>query len=238
MIPVPIPKEKLTYPRVTSILSATMRQSKKDSITYWKKQVGNNEADRVLEEAINRGNHFHDGIDHYFNRYNPDAIPKGVLEFFAENEIVVLMCEVSVWSDEYGYRGRTDIVYLRAGKYYGVLDWKTGKKERPASWFADAKAQVSAYAQAIKEKYGLPITEAMVVVAYKAVDEKAFNPFALPEVFWKFQKCFISETKLKQAFNRFVKRIGEYHNPPAPKPRKAKLLVPLVAPRNPFAYFQ
>jgi PD-(D/E)XK nuclease superfamily len=127
-------------------------------------------------------------------------------------------------------------VYRRAGIYYGVLDWKTGKGKRKASWFSDAKAQVSAYAEAVKEMLSLDITEAMVVVAYQEIED--FDPFVPTEAIWRFQKCELTKSNIKRSFNRFVKRIAEYHQPPVPKPPKTKQFVKLLPPPNPFEKFR
>ncbi len=236
MLRLHIPEDKKSYPRVTTILSTTMRISKKEGIAYWRKMLGEDKAAAYLQNAIDRGNKFHEPIDQYFNRYVNDAIPKGVLEFLEKNEMEVILCEASIWSDKYKYRGRTDIVYLRKKLYYGVLDWKTGVKERKPTWFADAKAQVSAYGNAIEEIYNLPITEGMVVVAYQDI-AAPFNPFVVNKPTWKFQKCEMNASAMKRAFNRFVKRVGEYYDPPTPKPRKVKKRIELLPAKDPFGVF-
>ena len=50
-------KEKL--PSVTTILSATQSQEKRDSLAAWRTRVGEDEATRIVDQAAERGTAMH-----------------------------------------------------------------------------------------------------------------------------------------------------------------------------------
>jgi len=55
--------EKL--PSVTTILSATESDEKRESLARWKSRVGESEADRIKNEAAKRGTSMHSYLEHY-----------------------------------------------------------------------------------------------------------------------------------------------------------------------------
>mgnify|MGYP003134943203 CR=1 FL=1 len=121
-----ISQEKL--PSVTTILSATQPQDKLDSIARWKAKVGENEAERVKNEAANRGTTMHSILEGF-----PD------LEEVWGSEVVVSYPGL--------YAGATDL----AGVYMGrdsIVDFKQSNKPKKAEWITDYKLQMVAYAMA------------------------------------------------------------------------------------------
>ena len=52
-------------PSVTTILSATQSEEKAASLARWKAKVGENEAERVKNEAAKRGTAMHEYLEYY-----------------------------------------------------------------------------------------------------------------------------------------------------------------------------
>ena len=77
----------------------------------------------------------------------------------------VVATETVVYSDQYGYAGRADVVFRLNGVLY-VGDWKTGKGLYP-----DMAVQASAYAKAIAEMTGEPCKAVIISLGPEAGKE-------------------------------------------------------------------
>jgi hypothetical protein len=227
-------------PRVSQIIRDTQCQSKKNGIGKWRAEVGKEEADRITETAINRGNYFHEQVEMYaknIHNQNKINVSPSIDEFIKEHTIEIIFVEGYVYDEEIGYKGRTDMLYKKNG-VFGILDWKTSYRKKPKNFFPDTKIQVSAYAKGIEKMYNIEIDEAMVVVAIPNI--KSNDPFEPLEELWDFQIEKLQKKDIKRSFNRFVKKVHLFKNPPPPPPkkilvkRKQKNEIPIIHNNNPF----
>ena len=77
-------KEKL--PSVTTILSATQPQEKRDSIAQWQAKVGEEQATRIKEQAAARGTDMHTHLEKHI-------LGEGYLDLRPEGRVAKLMAE-------------------------------------------------------------------------------------------------------------------------------------------------
>lgn len=219
-------------PRVSQIIKETQCQSKKSAIGKWRAEVGREEADRITETAINRGNQFHEQVEIYAKIENKTDY-ESIHNFIIKNEIEIIFVEGYVYNEEVGYKGRTDMLYKKNG-VYGVLDWKTSYRKKPKNFFPDPKIQISAYACGLEKMYQIEVNEAMVVVAIPNIESN--NPFEPLKEFWNFQVEKIEKRGIKRCFNRFVKKVHLFNNPPpkVEKPKKPKIKKIMPKSLNPF----
>lgn len=133
------------YPSVTTILDVIRRPG----IERWRGNVGNEEADRQLEEARDLGSQVHDccqriALGEPLRLPASEAGAKIVLayqEWFERWVDRVVGVERVVWDDQYGYAGRYDLLaVLRGDSGPALLDLKTSR-----SIYPEVALQLAAY---------------------------------------------------------------------------------------------
>ena len=90
-------------PSVTTILSQTQPKEKQESILRWKAKVGENEAERVRDQAASRGSNMHLHLErHILGRGHKDLTDEGqVAGDMAQVIIDKGLCDLSeIWGSE------------------------------------------------------------------------------------------------------------------------------------------
>ena len=135
--------EKL--PSVTTILSATQSDEKKESIARWTARVGEVEATRVKDQAASRGTNMHLHLERYIEgKGHLDLTDEGqVAGNMAQTIIDKGLCDMSeIWGSEVTlyypglYAGATDLV----GVYDyedSIVDFKQSNKPKRKEWIED-----------------------------------------------------------------------------------------------------
>lgn len=150
--------EGKSYPSMTTVLSILS----KDAIDKWRKRVGEEEANKVMKYASERGTRVHlmaekyidnmvDDID--FSDYRDVRVFKAMKPILDQNVDDIMIQEVALYSDTLQIAGRTDVI----GRYLGklsVIDFKTSKKPKKEEWIHNYFMQVSGYAQMWNEYHG------------------------------------------------------------------------------------
>lgn len=169
-------------PSVTTVLSATEDQS---WLAAWKQRVGEAEANRISAEASALGTRTHSLVEHYllerhdhkqlslfqqpqedgseFEQEDSDLL--GAFQPFLDEIEEVLLLEGTVWwvdADGQGFAGSFDAL-VRWQERLWVVDWKTTRKQKNRGDWAKAFCQLSAYGQAIQQRYGLEVGGGLVV---------------------------------------------------------------------------
>jgi hypothetical protein len=160
------------FPSMTSILSIL----DDGGLDGWIARVGKEEADRICQEAADRGNELHDINELYLrNELTRDMI-KGqggilfnrVKKYLDEIELVVA-CEVALYSKELKYAGRTDCIGVIDDKLM-IIDHKNSRREIDLSKpYARKKifgymVQITGYKKALLEMTGLDATHGCLIV--------------------------------------------------------------------------
>ena len=138
-----VDNEKL--PSVTTILSQTQTKEKQESIARWKAKVGENEAERVRDQAASRGSNMHLHLERYIlGAGHKDLTDEGqVAGDMAQVIINKGLCDLSeIWGSEVVlfypglYAGQTDLV----GVYdyeNSIVDFKQSNKPKRKEWIED-----------------------------------------------------------------------------------------------------
>ena len=190
-----VSNEKL--PSVTTILAATQSDEKKESIARWKAKVGENEADRVRDQAASRGSNMHLHLErHILGSGHKDLTDEGqVAGDMAQVIINKGLCDLSeIWGSEVVlfypglYAGQTDLV----GVYHyenSIVDFKQSNKPKRKEWIEDYFLQLAAYAMAHNCVYESEITQGVILMC---TPDKYFQKFQIKgREFIKYQHKFL-----------------------------------------------
>ena len=190
-----VSNEKL--PSVTTILAATQSDEKKESIARWKAKVGENEADKVRDQAASRGSNMHLHLErHILGSGHMDLTDEGqVAGDMAQVIINKGLCDLSeIWGSEVVlfypglYAGQTDLV----GVYdyeNSIVDFKQSNKPKRKEWIEDYFLQLAAYAMAHNCVYESEITQGVILMC---TPDKYFQKFQVKgREFIKYQHKFL-----------------------------------------------
>ena len=198
-----VSNEKL--PSVTTILAATQSDEKKESIARWKAKVGENEADRVRDQAASRGSNMHLHLErHILGSGHKDLTDEGqVAGDMAQVIINKGLCDLSeIWGSEVTlfypglYAGATDLVGIYDYED-SIIDFKQSNKPKRREWIEDYFMQLGAYAMAHNCVYDTEITQGVILMC---TPDKYFQKFQIKgKEFIKYQ-------------HKFLERLDKYYN--------------------------
>ena len=163
--------EKL--PSVTSVLQATKSEEDKASLENWKQRVGHKEANKIKNEASNRGTSMHSYIEDFLRgRINES--------FFESNEQYKNMAKEIIdkgikgkLEEIYGmettlhypekYAGTADLVCIYQGQET-IIDFKQANKPKKTDYIQDYFLQLGAYTLAHNVFYKTSITSGVIFI--------------------------------------------------------------------------
>ena len=158
-------------PSVTTILDATKDKSYLDA---WVKNVGEEEANRIKNEAAMVGTHMHGCLERFI-KHRPIEVPTSWLavkgyrmamtlaENFFPNLTEVWGSEVNVYYPQ-KYAGSTDMAGVYRNKS-AIVDFKQANRMKKRDWIEDYFHQLAAYALAHDVVHGTEIEQGVVLMA-------------------------------------------------------------------------
>jgi hypothetical protein len=189
--------EKL--PSVTTILSATQSDEKKESIAKWTAKVGEEQATRVRDQAASRGTNMHLHLERYIlGEGHKDLTDEGqVAGDMAQVIINKGLCDVSeIWGSEVTlyypglYAGQTDLVGVFDYED-SIIDFKQSNRPKRKEWIDDYFMQLGAYAMAHNFVYGTEITQGVILMC---TPDNYFQKFQVKgKEFIKYQWKFLEK---------------------------------------------
>jgi len=189
--------EKL--PSVTTILSATQSDEKKESIAKWTAKVGEEQATRVRDQAASRGTNMHLHLERYIlGEGHKDLTDEGqVAGDMAQVIINKGLCDVSeIWGSEVTlyypglYAGQTDLVGVFDYED-SIIDFKQSNRPKRKEWIDDYFMQLGAYAMAHNFVYGTEITQGVILMC---TPDNYFQKFQVKgKEFIKYQRKFLEK---------------------------------------------
>ena len=200
-----INEEKL--PSVTSILQATQSEEKKASLANWKARVGSTEANRIKNDASNRGTSMHSFLEKYLlGQLNLELIEeednksKKMADEIIEQGIKSKLTEI--WGTEATlyYPGKYAGTCDACGIYEGqetIIDFKQSNKPKKEEWIEDYYLQLGAYSLAHNVVYKSRITQGIILLC--TVDNL-------------FQDFRIQGTKLEEYQNKFLEKVEQFYH--------------------------
>ena len=159
-------------PSVTTVLSGTSKS--KDGLIQWRNRVGEEEAERIIQQSTDIGTAVHEAIENYLNGKSWDNFEQTHDQLLAQKISkkfvnVGLKGITEIWGLEVGllldnlYAGTADCV----GLYRDVptlIDFKTAKKIKKREWIEDYFLQGCAYANAHNVMFGTNIEQIVILM--------------------------------------------------------------------------
>jgi genome maintenance exonuclease 1 len=189
--------EQTKLPSVTTIISATQSEEKRQALAGWKARLGDVAADRVRDVAALRGTAMHTYLDAYvrgtghkdLTRVGQEAEPmaKKIISDGLPDLNEIWGSEVTLYYPEL-YAGATDVVGIYNGRE-SIIDFKQTNKPKQRGWITDYFTQLGAYAMAHNYVYGTKIQSGVVLMCSKDGMFQKFESF--DKEFVGFQHDFL-----------------------------------------------
>ena len=168
-----VSNEKL--PSVTTIISLTQSEEKKQSLEQWRKRVGEQEAENIKNTAATRGTLMHSFLEYYVRG-------EKLLDTTDEGQVASGMGQViidqglkdmeEVWGSEVTlfypglYAGSTDLCGIYSGRE-SIVDFKQTNKPKRREWIEDYFVQLGAYAMAHDVVYKTCVDQGVILMCSK-----------------------------------------------------------------------
>jgi len=195
--------EKL--PSVTTILSATQSDEKRESLAKWKAKVGDVEADNIKNVAATRGTAMHAYLEAHLNG-------QGLLDLSDLGQAAGGMARTiiekgfgdlhEIWGSEVVlhypglWAGQTDLCGIYQGRD-SIVDFKQSNKPKKDDWIEDYKLQLAAYATAHDCIYDTKIEQGVILMC-------------TPDLY--FQRFIINGDRFRQYKWEWLKKVDEYYS--------------------------
>jgi len=198
-------------PSVTTILQATQSDDKKASLAKWRQKVGENEAEKIRDEAAARGTAMHKFLEYYVqNQKLLDLSDEGRAARSMGQAIIDqgLKDVEEIWGSEVTvfypglYAGQTDLCGIFTGRE-SIIDFKQTNKPKRREWVDDYFLQLAAYAMAHDQIYGTCIDQGVILMCSK------------DGFFQKFTSNGAEFTRFK---HKFLSKIGQFYEGKGQKP--------------------
>ena len=195
-------EEKL--PSVTTILSACQSDEKKASLAAWKAKMGDKAADKVRDDAAERGTAMHKYLEAHIDGTGlKDLTTLGMQAETMATKIIEsgLRDLEEVWGQEVTlyypglYAGATDVVGIYNGQP-AIIDFKQSNKPKRREWIEDYFEQLGAYCMAHNYVYGTKIQSGIILMCTKD---------------FLFQKFEVSGREFVRYQHAFLKKVDQYH---------------------------
>jgi len=199
-----ISETQTKLPSVTTIISATQSEEKKQGLADWKARLGDQAADRVRDIAALRGTAMHTFLEAYvrgtghkdLTRVGQEAEPmaqqiinqglSGLDEIWG-SEVVLYYPDL--------YAGATDVVGIYNGRE-SIIDFKQSNKPKRREWIDDYFIQLGAYAMAHNYVYQTKIQSGIILMCTK------------DNLFQKFE---VSDKEFVGYQHAFLRKVDEYY---------------------------
>ena len=156
------------YISITTLLSNLA----KDSISRWRKRVGEVEANKISTKASRQGTRVHSICESYIkNEYGfLDGRMPNEIDMFSSIQSLLdrinnIHCvEGALYSDELELAGRTDLI-AEFDDELAVIDYKTSRKKKTWEMCHSYFMQGAFYAMAYEERTGISINNIIIIMA-------------------------------------------------------------------------
>ena len=154
------------YPSVTTVLGRIPNPG----LEAWKKQVGEDEARRIVSTSALAGTQLHEMCECYLLGEDVPEYGRGPKMLFRSiqkllsNVSVVHGIEMPLWSDRLRVAGRVDLIGVYRGKR-SIVDFKNSRKQKELSWIESYLLQETIYGMMYMERYQESIEQIVTLVA-------------------------------------------------------------------------
>ena len=170
------PEGKL-YPSVTTVMS----HASKESIKAWRERVGEEEANKISNQAATRGTKIHDLCENVLLNNDIDTSNLSLLDkqmwdrFRPELDRInnIHAIEDPLYSNHLRMAGRVDCIAEWDGKL-SVIDFKTSRKPKRKEWIDNYFMQCTSYAIMFEEMTGIPVSQIVVAITVEGEQPQIF----------------------------------------------------------------
>jgi len=192
-------------PSVTTILQATQPEEKRKSLEAWKQREGLERAEKIKNEAANRGSIMHRVVEGYLlGQRHADLSDlgrqAGVMAEIIYNEGLKDHMQ-EIWGTEVTlyypglYAGASDLVGIYDGRE-SIMDFKQANKPKRKEWITDYFLRLAAYATAHNQVYDTNINSGTILMCTK--DNY-------------FQKFTVSGGEFQRFMWDWLRRVDQYY---------------------------
>ena len=190
--------DNIKVPSVTTILSATKDMTQ---LNDWRRRVGNEEANRIMNQASTVGTEMHKVLEYYltgqgyYNMMDEGTKPRMMAKTILDNIKID-----EVWGNEVSleyqnkFAGTCDLTAVAYGKP-SIIDWKQSNRPKKEEWVDDYKHQLGAYYLAHTANYG-PIEQGVISICTRDL---------------QYQEFRLSEADLKEYGDKFLQRVEQFN---------------------------
>ena len=198
-------------PSVTTILSATQSEEKRQSLAAWRARIGAQGADRIRDVSAMRGTAMHTYLEAYVQGSgHMDLTAVGMEAHPMAQQIIKqgLGPLEEVWGTEVTvhyptlYAGATDLVGIYNSRE-SIIDFKQTNKPKRREWIEDYLIQLGAYAMAHNYIYGTKIQQGIILMCSKD---------------GLFQKFEVADKEFVACQHAFLRKIDQYYKEHVNKP--------------------
>ena len=191
-------------PSVTTIISATQSEEKRQKLAEWKARLGDQAAARVRDVAAMRGTAMHTFLEAYVRGTGHKDLTSIGKEAEPMAQQIInqgLPGLNEIWGSEVTlyypdlYAGATDIVGIYNGRE-SIIDFKQSNKPKRREWIDDYFVQLGAYAMAHNYIYQTKIQSGIILMCTK---DKLFQKFEVSD------KEFVSYQ------HAYLKKVDQYY---------------------------
>ena len=191
-------------PSVTTVLQGTQEEEKTRSLAEWRRKVGENEAERIKNEAASRGTAMHEFLEYYLQN-------KKILDLSDEGQAASGMGQAiidqgfkdlsEIWGSEVTlfypglYAGQTDLCGVYQNRE-SIIDFKGSNKPKRKEWIEDYFLQLAAYAMAHD------------IIHHTCIDQGVILMCSKDGFFQKFTSNGREFTNFK---HRFLRRVDNFY---------------------------
>jgi genome maintenance exonuclease 1 len=177
-----VTEEGQKLPSVTTILSKTKPANEKAKLDDWKKRVGEEEANRVRDEANSLGTKFHTCLEKNLKgEGHKDLTDQGQLAEKMSSLVITNAFPYlkEIWGSEVFvhypnlYAGQTDLIGIYKNREC-IMDFKTTNKPKREDWIKDYFLQLGAYAMAHNHVYGTEIKTGVIFMVSRDLQYQCF----------------------------------------------------------------
>jgi hypothetical protein len=191
-------------PSVTTILSATQSDEKRQSLANWRAREGADRANKIMSDAAARGTSMHTYLEAYIQGtghldltklgLQANTMAQRVIESGLGDLGEVWGTEVTLYYPDL-YAGATDVVGIYNGRE-SIIDFKQTNKPKRREWIQDYFTQLAAYAMAHNHVYGTKIQSGIILMCSK------------DNLFQKFE---VSDKEFQGYKHAFLRKVDQYY---------------------------
>ena len=180
-----------TVPSVTTILGKMLS---KEGLINWRNRIGDEEADRITQEACRIGSTMHETLEGYVSNYlrgRPNIPPASeedqVAYTLADNIRRFALLDLDqVWGIEEAvfcdwlYAGRTDLIGVYKGKS-AIIDYKSSRMWKKPEWIEGYKLQIAAYNLCHQYMFGEGVETGVILIAIRPPNKNFLQQIILKQ---------------------------------------------------------